>query len=607
MGFFAAAARFVSQSVVRGAPEAAPLVRMSDGSVFAPSSFGMANTSVGPRFSARAIWGSRRRRVLGHLRRYYDCTQHDGKEFDSSGRKIPAGPPIGAPLIRTEVPWLVPFEDRRPAFPARLAKTIVRAFTAQIFGDETFPAISVAGDAQSEDFLRAFVEETGLDALCVRWRNLGGAVGTTALSWRVSGGVPEVTVHSGENLWVHAWKSRARLVPEHVTELWQEEVEEIDPESQEVVQVLYWRRRDWTPVADIEFVPVRVDPSKKTEPAWRVDADRTVRHGDGFPHIVWCPNVPSDDHSEIDGAPDYADSYEALDSHDVTNSVAHLGTVRNLDPTLHLNVDPAKYQAAQEVRKGSDFALAFEGDAKYLELSGSSQAAGEIVIKRERAQILEASECVIPDPDVVAAAGTSSLGLKLVYRPMIQAVKVRRTQYAGALVLLLEQVLESMRRLLGTEPGTVHVEVGEDGAQEEVSYEIRLPPRIEEVLDDDGSPTGKVVETPRVPGRGGKIQLTWPPDFSPTPDDVSKQLSALQTACSPVGGALPIVSHRRAVELAAQLTGSDPEEEWDACRAAAEAAAKAASEAQAGMFPPTGDVGGDGADAGLDEGAGAPP
>src|SRR5690606_14114613 len=171
------------------------------------------------------------------------------------------------------------------------------------------------------------------------------------------------------------------------------------------------------------------------------------------------------------------------------------------------------------------------GDASYLTLGSDAVTAGQTAIDGQRKQILETAQCVIADPNVVVAAGTSSVALRLMYAPMLGKADLLRDQYgARGILRLLEQMVESARSFLPDRSAEApeqqyiyEVQMDEEGnpildeegnpLEEPVEYVINLPPRIEkvEVLDDDGNPTGEF-ETQsfeRHPGKG-RIILEWP-------------------------------------------------------------------------------------------------
>jgi len=244
----------------------------------------------------------------------------------------------------------------------------------------------------------------------------------------------------------------------------------------------------------------------------------------------------------------------------VMASILSRGAILNLDPTLKLKMDPDLVDRGG-VKKGSDNALVVDkdgGDAKYLELSGQSITAGIALFNEHRKTILEACECVIPNPDEIAAQGQSAAAQKMVFSRMISKGGVIQEQYGTALERLLEPLL-----FIAQARVQVPVQVTDaEGNMTEAKQTFDLPPRIKNnpVMGDDGQPTGEQEpeEIERHPGQGAAVELEWPPRFPPTPLDQSQLVTTLTTAVPNK----PIMSQQTAVELGMAAFGRDPGEEW---------------------------------------------
>lgn len=553
------------------------------------SSFGASNTTLGPPgFRARSFIESQRVKMLGRRESYFRCTHHDHKVFDFEGRMIPPGPPTSQPMLASaeQFSHYVPLKLRRPSAPYRLARVVVNSFTALLFGQGRWPLVRAHGDPATEDFAQALEREANLRTTMIRARAVGGSVGTVGLSWRYYEGKPRVQVHNGKHLCVHEWADREALVPSHVSELYTYADEAWDEDRKRFVVKWFWYRRDWTEVADILFHPIEYD--RNEDPEFVIDEQRSFFHGDGICHFVWIQNLPEDEESEIDGQPDYAELYESFESIDVLKSVVVRGATLNLDPTLVLKLDP-DIVARFGISKGSDNSLnvGLSGDAHYMELAGTSINAGCELVTKMRDSILEAAQCVVPDPNQVAASGTSSVALKVVHAPMLSKTDLLREQYGEGLRRLLQAMVDVARaRLATTEQVPVIDEEappaeGEESFDEVVPY-IDLPPRIDKEIETDEM-TGETTEVERVidraPGAGGAIELDWGEYFNPTPNDRQQAVNTLQVA---VAG--KIMPQQSAAEEVARMFNRDRHEEW---KRLLEEAEKEIDETM-GMFPPIG-------------------
>jgi hypothetical protein len=564
------------------------------------SSFGLDLTTLGPEFDANALFNSDRIRELQYRDSFFTATNHDHKLFDMNGRMVRPGKMSNQPLLSGAVPSVyVPLDQRRPSTPYRLARKIVTSFSGMVFGYGRFPQYR-SDDIVTQDWAQALSDALGMEINMIRARNLGGRSGTVGISWALVAGEPRLKVHKGYHIHCLEWDDEDQRIPSHVVELYQSKTIAARGKEQWM-----WRRRDWTRTADVVFLPQPV--GKKTPEFWEIDQDASYEHGDTKCHFYWIENLPDDDEDgSCDGSPDYAVAYEQLVSLDMLNSVNVQGGIKNLDPTLVLRMDEEDVGKAV-VQKGSDNALrtGVSGDAKYLELSGSSIAAGISLVSTNKSQILEITECVAPDPDAIAAAGTSSVALKMVYAPMLVKCSILRYQYGRTIIRVLEDITAYARRFMPDltaatpEDRYVHEQVldaeGNVVEDEPIEFTMALPPRVESTptLGPDGNPTGAITKTSveRTPGTG-RIWLEWGPYFQPTADDDQKEAQALSVAA----GAKPVMSQQTAVELHANAHDRDGQEEWS--RIQRETATTTAQQAQAnsGMFP---SIGGDVPDQGA--------
>lgn len=485
---------------------------------------------------------SERYQELEFKQGYFDCTQHDWKEFDFDGRPSKPGPPTMQPMLSYETTgYLVPLKFRKPSHPYRLGKIIVKRYTDLIFGEGRFPDASVPGDMEAQEFVKALIAAQSLPVNMVEARNKGGSQGCVGMSWCFKDGNVLNEVHNGKYIIVQEWKDRKAGIPCVVTEVYRYYEDQYSEEKKSVVRNWFWFRRDWTENADITYNPVEVDSAK--EPAFSIDYEKTVFHNDGVCHFIWFKNTPSD---SVDSEADYDGLYESFDTIDLLYSIMNRGTIANMDPTLVLNIDKAASKAMGGVKKGSENALSLEKDEKasYLELAGSSINVAIQVFELNRKTALETASCVVPDPDTIAAQGVSSVAIKAIYSPMLASCDTRREQYGAGIRRLLEDQLMVARKYY--QAGKV----------------LNLEP-IEETSEEvdpiTGETTGNLVISfrPVTPGKAGFVKLTWPPYFPLTPEDKQKIVTVATTA----SGGKAVMSQKAAVKITAQAFDLDPEEE----------------------------------------------
>lgn len=505
-------------------------------------------------FLATKLMQSNRYVDLDRRSLYYRCQQHDHKQYDFDGRtQAPGAYTVTQPLMgNMAAPFYVPLRDRRPCAPLRLGKQIVSSFTKMTFGEDRWPDLLCKEDEVTQDFIVALSEQAKLPVRMIQARNKAGSQGAVGLSWYFHEGKAVVEIHDIKTLFVHEWADKSQWKPKHVTKCYRTSKSVWDNEQKAIVNKEYWYRRDWTTQADIIYC--EVEAKANCEPAWEIDEKRSSIHGDNFCHFVWMQNVPSE---EQDSEPDYDGLYEKLDEIDTINSVVCRGAKLNLDPTLKLKMDPEAIGSAM-VKKGSDHALVtgLAGDAAYLEISGAGLDAGGKLVDRLTQQILDEAECVIPDPEKVAAGSVSSVSLKIVYAPMLSKVGLIRQTTKDAIVELLNQMLR-VCRARWTEMVSVIDEQG-NKTEETVTNYLSLPPNIieEPVMDELGEPTGEVsiVLVDREPGQGREIELQWGPLFAPNSVDIQSIVTSMNLATA--GKA--VISQKSAVEVVASVLGKDP-------------------------------------------------
>lgn len=517
-----------------------------------------AMTNPGDNALVRTIIGTERYIEMDRRQSYFDCTQHDRKQYDFDGRVISPGSNRANIQVSAEkMPGIIPLRARRPSAPYRLGKVIIDAFTDMLYGENRFPEVKVDGDDDAQDFTRTCSRVMCLPTKMVQARNLGGSIGTVGLSWAIVNGFPRVRVHNAKNLRVVEWDDRDGLVPRVVEEVQLYYRDEPDPKKDNrIVRNWYWWRRTWTPVADLVWKEVPAKPGEM--PSWEPDNERTNVHNDGICHFVWIQNLPSE---LEDGVPDVDGLWEQLDELDILYSVITRGAKLNLDPTLVLKMDQDRVRM-MGVKKGSDNALIVgkDGDANYLEVAGTSVTAGLEMFESLRRTTLETAQCVVPDPNVIAAQGVSSVSIKALYSPMLGKAAVLRDQYAQGKKRLLEGLTAVCRERMKKSVVVVDTVTG---AKSPGKFVLNLPPRVERepVLDEmSGEPTGEenVTLVPRRPGNGGEVDFAWPNWFPPTPDDQAKIATTLTTATA--GKAF--LSKQTATEMAAQAFGRDASDEW---------------------------------------------
>lgn len=444
---------------------------------------------------------------LNHLFSWYTTNQYDNRKVDFDGKERPD--PIEREAIITasyippgfyDVGQQYPIKYRRPLAPYHLARVIVDRFTELLFSEGRIPKLRVLGDANTEDYAAAIIEETDYWGRWMMARKLGGAMGSVAVGFQFLDGEPRVEVHDPR--WCFPeFEDRTTHKLKLIEKRWMYSKEERVPDGKggwKWGSVAYWYRRIITKTQDIVFKPAKVE--KGEEPIWEIDFDSSVDHNLGFCPVVWVQNHEVLD--DIDGESDCHGVYDMIEQMDLLTSMAIRGVVSNCDPTVVVTSD----EAMSSISKGSDNTVKLKSgdDFKYVEIDGSGPKAARELSAELREAILEVTQTHLQKEGSVAKTATE---VEREFASMLAKASMLRRQYGKGAVALMKMILRAAQRM-------AQGFRGEDGQM--VKMFLKLPPRVEE--DEEG----KVTITPRKLGGGGHIRLTWPRFFEYTLEDVAK-------------------------------------------------------------------------------------
>lgn len=460
---------------------------------------------------------SPRQSMLNRFWAFYRCSNYEQRKVDWNGAPILEH--LEHEVVATqgfvpagfyEAPATFPIKFRRPSAPYYLAKIVVDRFTGLLFSQRRNPTIKVPGDEQTEAFLHAVAKIGKLNTTMVHARTFGGAMGSVAVGFQLVNGKPQFEVHDPrwcnpdfEDRFTQTLNSLEKryLYPDFIR----------DPETGGWIQAWFWYRRVIDKEADEVWsrVPVMDD---EPEPEWARYRSARVEHNLGICPVVWIQNIKIDD--DVDGDPDCYGVFDTIEQYDALMSQAQRGVVANCDPTLVLSTD----EEMPSVSKGSDNAIKMGagGSATYLEIQGSGPAAARDLAKELRDRAFEVAACV-PEP---TTQGTQMTATEVVTRlgRMIERSDVMRDQYGDAMIRLLEIVLHVCRKTMGKQVIRVPQPDGST-LPTIVIGQIKLPPRFVD---------GRAV--PHTLGPSDYIELSWPPYFEPTLEDIGKATSAAGAA-----------------------------------------------------------------------------
>ena len=476
----------------------------------------------------RRLGLSQRQIELNRLYSYARAQQHETCSVDWDGSRHPTTIDREAITTASFLPqgWKdpganldsMPLRFRRPSVPCHLGKVIPARFTALLFGEGTHPQWKVPGMPETEAWAEAVSETYGLWSKMAMVRDLGGAMGTAVVGFKIIKG--KVIWEEFDARWCYP-----TFDPEDPGQLKQLEIRYMFP--QEILETStgkwreerFWYRRIIDTEVDTLWKPQLVGDGTQ-EPKWSdpTTVDKMVKHNFGFVPIEWTQNIEVT--GDIDGDPDCHGCYDYFDRIGEIDSNAHKGVVKNTDPTATLASD-GQYS---NVQMGSDMVLKMEkgGVAGYMEINGTSIEAADKESDRLRAKALEIAECVLPDQESSESAATATEILKRSAAMYAKASRMRQQYGSKCLVPLMSKLIRAAQKL-----GKATA-VGE----QIVRQTITLPPKME----------GKEIKAYALDESGGaQLKLEWPPFAEPSPADTGLLATATNTLV--MGG---IISKRTA-------------------------------------------------------------
>lgn len=220
-----------------------------------------------------------------------------------------------------------PLKYRKPSVPYYLTKIVVDRITGLLFSSGRHPKVTVEGDADTQEWLTGFVEDSRLWARMVMARTMGGAMGTVAIGLKFVRGKPRIEVHDARWLFpVFSDPEEFELEALEKRYTFPEEVYDEDEGAWK--QKWFWYRRVITDTHDTVWarVPVPEDDPQRL-PIWAKEDHTEVAHDFGFCPVVWIQNHEVQD--SVDGAPDAEGAADLIAAIDCLLSQAQKGTVAN--------------------------------------------------------------------------------------------------------------------------------------------------------------------------------------------------------------------------------------------------------------------------------------
>lgn len=401
-----------------------------------------------------------RAREIELLQRVYDGKQYDGRPDWWTGRSRPGEDPV-------------PLRHRRPCIIYKLPKAAVGQVSQFLWGDETFPQISVP---ESEGGEHGYPDISGDDAEELsKWlgnlissagvKSLMGELAEKAIACKTA--VVIASLHDGKFKFElpepqHCYAQFDGDDPrnEVVRLLWTYQFDrEIVDDKGRIRCKRYVFRREW----DTRNVTIYDDAELGPGGEVKWATPRFEPHGLEFCPVQWIRN--DGEHStNIDGESLIADQIEEFEALDMALSRRHQGIIHLGSPQLvETGVDPndespgstgrkggpsgfspavgAGYAVEQKARKtGPEYVWRYEGEkvsVSLLETSGKAFEVGTLHVTDIRSRALESMSVVLTSmTDTIGRSGSgastadmSARFLKLAHAPLIALTQKYRDHW----------------------------------------------------------------------------------------------------------------------------------------------------------------------------------
>lgn len=477
---------------------------------------------------------SPRWREIDRLMRYFENEQYEDRPYTWDGSYATGQEVVGAPVSPG---WMPPLNERRPPAVYGIAPMMTERLTGLVFGSDRFPSLKCEDDPATEDWFEGVREAGQLPSVMKHIRNVGGAAGEVFASWAWMDGDPLVEVLDPRWVQVLKWKSRIKRVPSHVISIYPFCEPGVDRDGY-LVDKQSWRAREW-------FDQTVMGTPSVVERVWRYVPEVATKDGNVIEPARWeileekdlppkYERVPiacminAQKITDAIGKGDYQGNEGMIDDLNLVLCATTNGVALNADPTLCVNPpNGAIGNDGKPVRKGG-FNTIF-GDAKYVEISGSSVAAGLSTTDKLRTYALEVGRVANLDPETIGGQ-QSGEAMRRLMMPTTECCDGLRLAYGDRGYVEIQRGLTELARLMP-----------------ENSFNV--PKRVEKKVVDGVEKVVKLIE--RAPGSGTSFKLDWPPYFRDGAADEQAKLAGIQTAA----GGRPIISPKRAIEMAKPITG----------------------------------------------------
>lgn len=383
-------------------------------------------------------------------------------------------------------PWTskdTELHKKKPKIIFPFAKNLSSRVAAKIVGASVFPELSIKDDEMSNEFLKAVIRESKLrGSLMEPMKKLLNS-GSIFIKFKIDNGVIKIESYDSKYCYPEfdSTGQLERVVYKYIYD---------DPKETKAdgTPVRRWKKLEFNREAEILFDNPEYDPYSDDEPQFE-EVER-VDHNLGFVQGEWFSTVKD----STDGYGLCEDILQFIDELCYSISQSSRSVAYNQDPQLTFKGMDEDFISNLIRSVTKSWNLGREGEAKYLESGmGGVQEAGNLRDK-VKGHVADMARVALLDPEKMVGSAQSARAMEVLQGPFVDLVDEIRTiieDHIKALVL-------------------------------KISAACLIAPRM-------GMPAPFEMPAGYVPA-SMNIELTWPPIFKLTLEDMQKKIGLAVSA-----------------------------------------------------------------------------
>lgn len=367
---------------------------------------------------SRAINAKYRSRPLEDIDRYLKGTQYDHlADWDES----------------EELEDYVKIRLRKPRLIFPFLKTLSDRVGAKLFGQSVFPSFSIEDDPDTELFVKLILSGTDLRSTLLSATKYFISMGSMFIRYKLVNGMVSLQYYNPKFCYPKFKDNELESIEIKYTYMdWEDQDENGKPTEK-------WYKLELGKDTDVlydnpEYKEGSNEP--KFEEMARTD------HGLGFVQGEWF-RTSNDEHSP-DGKRCSEDLFKFIDAINYKISQMDSASSYGLDPQLMFkNMDEDEIDTLVKSSENA-WALGREGEASYLETSGSGLDVAERQKQSNFKDIQDASRIVFLDPEKIVGSSQSAKAMEVLHGPLVELIDELRPMAEKGLKLLITKIVMSL-------------------------------------------------------------------------------------------------------------------------------------------------------------------